>query len=168
MGGYVALAYAEYHPERLSHLILLNSTAAEDSTERKENRNRALELIKKEKRGFISSAIPQLFSNDSRGQYSEEIQLLIEEAREFPSQGIAANIRGMRDRKDRTVVLKRFKGPKILICGEKDPVIPLEHSKSLAITAETPIKILSGSHMSWLENTMEIVKIVHFIENFGI
>jgi len=168
MGGYVALAFAEAYPEKLSQILLLNSSAAADSPERKLNRNRALELIHQEKKGFISSAIPQLFSEDSRKIFEREIQDLITEARQYSSRGIAANILGMRDRKDRTEVLKSFKRPKIVICGEKDPIIPLEHSKSLAIATDTPIEILSGSHMSWLENPLEIVKIVHFIENFGI
>lgn len=167
MGGYVALAFVELFPEKVSHLVLLNSTAAADSPERIVNRNRALELIKNEKRGFIAAAIPQLFCDKSRSRFAKDIEALIREAKEFPGEGIAANIRGMRDRKDRTHVLKAFDGPKILICGEEDPVIPLEHSKSLAIASDTPIEILSGSHMSWLENPPEIVKIVHFIEKNG-
>ena len=167
MGGYVALAYAEKYPAKLSHLILLNSTAQADSPERIANRNRALELIKKERLGFIASAIPQLFTEASRIQYKSEIKQLIKEAYSFPKQGIMANIRGMRDRKDRIAVLKQFDRPKMLICGKNDPIVPVEHLKRLASTTKTPIEILAGSHMSWLENPFEIVKIVHFIENFG-
>ncbi len=167
MGGYVALAFADLFPDAFTHLMLLNSTAAADSPERIVNRNRALELIQNEKRGFITSAIPQLFCEASRKRFTGEIEVLIEEAKLFPTEGIAANIRGMRDRKDRTAFLKTVEKPKIIICGENDPIIPLEHSKTLAIAAETPLEILPGSHMSWLENLVEIVKIVHFIENNG-
>lgn len=167
MGGYVALAYAEKYPTKLSHLILLNSTAQADTPERIANRNRALEFMKKERMGFIASAIPQLFTEASCLQYKNEIKQLIKEAYSFPKQGIMANIRGMRDRKDRIAVLKQLDRPKMLICGENDPIVPIQHSKKLASTTKTPIEILAGSHMSWLENPLQIVKIVHFIENFG-
>ena len=167
MGGYVALAYAERFSSMMDGLLLLNSTAQNDSPERKENRNRALKLLEQERIGFISSAIPQLFSENSRAEYAKEIKELINQARSFPKLGIMANIRGMRDRKDRSEVLKDFNKPKMLISGINDPIIPIEHSKKLAITTNTPIEILPGSHMSWIENPSEIVKIVHFIENIG-
>jgi pimeloyl-ACP methyl ester carboxylesterase len=47
MGGYVALAYAELYPESVKGLVLLNSTAKEDSAERKTNRDRAIIAVKK-------------------------------------------------------------------------------------------------------------------------
>ena len=37
MGGYVALAYAEKHPEKVTGLCLMNSTAMDDSPEKKLN-----------------------------------------------------------------------------------------------------------------------------------
>ena len=60
MGGYVALAYAELYPESVKGLVLLNSTAKEDSPERKTNRDRAIIAVKKRLRNLYSSFYRQL------------------------------------------------------------------------------------------------------------
>ena len=64
MGGYVGLAYVEIYPTSVKNLILLNSTPAADSKERKINRTRALRLIDKNSVVFLSMAIQNLFSEN--------------------------------------------------------------------------------------------------------
>ena len=49
MGGYVALAFAERHPDRTEGVVLLHSTPYADSEEKRRNRELALVLI----RGFV-------------------------------------------------------------------------------------------------------------------
>lgn len=164
MGGYVALAFTELYEEKVSKLLLLNSTTESDSEERKANRNRAIQLIAKEKKGFLTMAISNLFSETSRKIFSEAVETLKKEAFLFPSEGIIAIIKGMRDRKDRTEVLKKFPREKWIICGAEDPLIPLTISKSISKQTHVPIKILQGSHMSWLENEQEIVNFLLFVD----
>ncbi len=60
MGGYVALAYAELYPESVKGFVLLNSTAKEDSPERKTNRDRAIIAVKKRLRNLYSPFYRQL------------------------------------------------------------------------------------------------------------
>ncbi|MEZ4779947.1 MAG: alpha/beta hydrolase, partial [Flavobacteriaceae bacterium] len=132
MGGYVALAFTELFEEKVGKLLLLNSTTEADSTERKENRNRAIDLITKGKNPFLSMAIPHLFSETSRKTFSEAIEILKKEAFLFPTEGIIANIKGMRNRKERTFVLKNFSKEKWIICGIEDPIVPVTTSKSIS------------------------------------
>lgn len=167
MGGYVGLAFAEKYTEKLNSLYLLNSTAVADSPDRIINRNRALKVVAQVKLPFIAMAIRHLFSESSLQKYAKEIDLLIAHAQEFSAEGIMANIRGMRDRKDRSEVLKAFPNAKYLLCGTEDPIISLTESENLSKVTETPLKIMDGSHMGWLENTPEIVKVVHFIDFLG-
>src|SRR5689334_1694113 len=47
MGGYITLAFAEKHAERLNSFCLYHSTAYPDSEEKKEVRLKAIEFIKK-------------------------------------------------------------------------------------------------------------------------
>ena len=61
MGGYVALAYAELYEKEAEKLILLNSTPQADSEERKENRDRSIEIVGKVPEAYISMAIGNLF-----------------------------------------------------------------------------------------------------------
>ncbi|MDZ7613245.1 MAG: alpha/beta fold hydrolase [Flavobacteriaceae bacterium] len=47
MGGYISLALAEEYPDNIKGLCLLNSTAMEDTDEKKMNRDRAIVRSKK-------------------------------------------------------------------------------------------------------------------------
>lgn len=152
MGGYVALAYAELFPEKVEKLVLVNSSPKADSEERKENRNRALKVIGQNSDAFISMAISNLFSDTSRENLSSEIEILKKEAQSFPLDGIKAAIRGMRDRKDRTAVLKNFSKEKYMILAEEDPLLPIEETKKLAESCNTASIVIGGGHMSTVEN----------------
>jgi len=164
MGGYVALAFAEKYEHKIGSLVLLNSTTKTDSAVRKRNRERALNIISVNKRAFINMTIAHLFVESSRERYVSEFAGLTKEAFTFPTEGIMAVIRGMKERKDRARILENFRRDKYVICGEEDPVVPITVSKEIALTTHSKLIILQGGHMSWLENKDEIVKILHFIE----
>lgn len=158
MGGYVALAYAELYENEVEKLILLNSSPAADSEERKENRDRSIEIVGKVPEAYISMAIGNLFAESSREKFASEIENLKREANSFPIEGIQAAIRGMRDRKDRTEILKNFKKAKYMILAEEDPILPIAELKKLAEKGNASVKIIGGGHMSLIENEHLIVK----------
>ena len=62
MGGYIALAFAHLFPVTIKGLCLMNSTALPDSTEKKINRDRAINAVKQNHKTFVRIAIPMLFS----------------------------------------------------------------------------------------------------------
>src|SRR5690606_7497770 len=63
MGGYIALAFAEQHPELLSGLILVNSTAFADDDAKKQARQKAIETLKETgSRPFIEQTVPKMFA----------------------------------------------------------------------------------------------------------
>ncbi|MCW5518329.1 alpha/beta hydrolase [Aureitalea sp. L0-47] len=164
MGGYVALAFLESYQEMVRQIILLNSTPYADSEERRQNRGRALELIPKNKNLFIPVAITNLFAEDTRNEFSTEIEQLIRDANHMPVDGILAAIRGMRDRKGRSSVLKRFSGSKVIIAGTKDSVVPINDSRKVAKMTGSKLFEVDSGHMTLVENVKEIPNIVHFIE----
>lgn len=164
MGGYVCLAMLQLYPEKIKSLVLLNSTTVADSDQRKLNRDRALLLLDRNKERYLKATISSLFPEGSQGTYSETITTLKERALEFPVSGITAAIRGMRDRVDRTDVLRNFKGSKHFICGEDDPVVPLIDSKTVSLATHSELKILKGGHMSWVESRDELLDHLHFID----
>jgi pimeloyl-ACP methyl ester carboxylesterase len=153
MGGYVALAYAELFSEKVEKLILLNSSPVADSVERKKNRNRALKVVDKNSRAYISMAISNLIAESSSEKFSAEIEALKTEAYTFPVEGIKAAIKGMRDRKDRTEILKNLAKDKYVILAEEDPILPFLEVKELAKKCGAAVKIIEGGHMSVIENT---------------
>ena len=160
MGGYVALAYTTIYASSVQKLILLNSTPAEDSSERKINRDRALKLLDKNRTSFIAMAIPNLFTENTHEKYASEIQMMKNEASNFPLEGIKATILGMKNRKDRVSILKTFQGEKLMICGIHDPIVPFEDSKTLAKQTLTKMSKINGGHMGMIENFDEIVKFI--------
>jgi pimeloyl-ACP methyl ester carboxylesterase len=163
MGGYVALAYAELFPEKVERLILLNSTPTADSEERKENRDRALKVIDQNPQAYISMAIGNLFTETSREKFASEIEILKREAYTFPVEGIKAAIKGMRNRKDRTEVLKNFKKEKYMILAKEDPILPILEAKKIAEQCGCSLKIIEGGHMSLIENWDFVAEYLLFI-----
>ena len=160
MGAYVGLAYCEIYPTSTKNLILLNSTTAADSPQRKINRERALRLMDKSSVLFLTMAIQNLFTKDSKEKYASEIEKMKNDVLSLPIEGIKAAISGMKNRKDRTSVLKNFQGEKMMICGLYDPIIPYTVSTIQANETFTPIIKLNGGHMGMIENFNEIVEIV--------
>ncbi len=165
MGGYVALALAENHKDRVKGLCLVNSTAKADTKEKKENRDRAITAVKENHKIFIQLAISNLFSPKNRSVFSEEIKAIKQEALKTPLQGIVAALEGMKIRKDRTTLLRNSTFKKMIIVGKEDPV--LEYSALIRQTKNTNIEtvIFPDGHMSYIENRQELLqKIMHFIE----
>ena len=161
MGGYVALAFAEKFPQQLEKLILLNSSTVADSEERKENRDRAKRLVKQNKQAFISMAIKNLFTDENRNALRTEINALVEEAVQLPEEYIIASVEGLKNRKDRTEVLQRYLGEKIIIAGKNDPVVPFKEIEAIAEKTNSTFISFEDGHMSYLENEEELLKVLN-------
>jgi len=165
MGGYVALAYAEGHPEKVKGLCLMNSTALDDSPQKKLNRDRAIEAVKQNHKTFISLSIANLFRPKNRIIFSDQIKRLKKEALQFPVQGIIAALEGMKIRKNRVDLFRKATYKKMMIISRKDPA--LEYDTLIDQTKGSDIEIVKfpDGHMSYIENKEEnTYKIMHFIE----
>jgi pimeloyl-ACP methyl ester carboxylesterase len=160
MGGYVALAFAELYPENVKGLVLLNSTARADSEERKINRDRAIKAVKQSYIGFVSLAVANLFSENNREILVEEIENTKKEALKTALQAIVASLEGMKIRPDREVLLHLTPYPKILILGEKDPILGFEETKEQIQNTEVELVTFPDGHMSHIENQEELTKIL--------
>ena len=156
MGGYVGLAFAELFPENIQKLVLLNSSSKEDSAEKKLNRTRAIEAVKKNYVTFVSMSIANLFSEENRTKLVAEIEKVKVQALKTPLQGIVASLEGMKTRKDREAILKQNAFPTLLILGKKDPV--LNYQDNLAQIENTTAELVSfdDGHMSHIENKEEL------------
>lgn len=135
MGGYVALAFAEQHPDKVASLSLVCSNARADKPLKKQDRTRAIQLVKTKKELFVEQAIPVLFNTENKSnlRYIKKIKKI---AHQTSVQGTIAAISGMRDRFEREIVLKFAPYPVLIIAGEKDQIIPLEWLKEQSQIAE--------------------------------
>ncbi|WP_158730274.1 MULTISPECIES: alpha/beta fold hydrolase [unclassified Flavobacterium] len=157
MGGYVALAFAELYPDTVKGLVLLNSTARADSEERKKNRDRAIKAVKQSFVNFISLSIGNLFSENNRERLAATIENVKKEALKTPLQGIVASLEGMKTRQDREVLLHLTPFPKLLILGEKDPVLNYEETKEQIENTAVQLITFPDGHMSHIENQDELL-----------
>lgn len=153
MGGYVALAFAEHYPDNVRTLVLYQSTARDDSPWKKQDRLRAIDLVKHNHRTFIRQSIPLLFRPVNRKRFHAEINTLREEALKTPLQGVIAALDGMRQRPNREILLKFPPYPVHIIASDKDPRIPVEESRELAAISEhVHLHLIKGcGHMSYIE-----------------
>ncbi|MDH7446266.1 alpha/beta fold hydrolase [Aquimarina sp. 2201CG14-23] len=161
MGGYVALAYLSLFPEIATGLVLLNSTSFPDSEERKINRSRAIDIVKKNPHAYTSMAIANLFAEENRSKFRNQIEIIKNEAAKTPLQGIIAALEGMKIRKDHTDTLLKFNHAKIIFSGEKDPVMSNSQNIAESKLCNTELITFDGGHMSYLENSDDFKKSLH-------
>ena len=160
LGGYIALAFAELYLNNIKGICLMNSTAKSDSKDRKLNRNRAIAMVKKNKTSFIKMAIPNLFTQESRKKHSNEIEFIKQEAIKTSTQGVIASLEGMKNRKDRTEILKNKDLKKMLIIGKKDPLLNQQELHQQVKNTNTIVVEFSNGHMSHIENREKLITVI--------
>ncbi len=160
MGGYIALAFAELYPEIMKGLVLLNSTSRADSEERKTNRTRAIKAVKQSYINAVRMSIANLFSEKNRELLVDEIELVKLEALKTPLQGIVAAQEGMKERKDREVILHFATYPMLLILGKQDPVLNYEENKTQIENTKVELVTFDDGHMSHIENKDDLTKVL--------
>ena len=160
MGGYAALAFAELYAENVKGIVLLNSTARADSTERKTNRDRAIAAVKQNYTAFVRMSIANLFSEKNREILLDEIENVKKEALKTPLQGIVASLEGMKIRKDREVLLHFATFPILLILGKQDPVLNYDENRNQIEKTKVQLVTLPDGHMSHIENRDELMMVL--------
>jgi len=74
MGGYVSLAFCKNFPIMTQGIVLLNSTPETDTEEKKNNRDRAIKIVKRNKESYVSMAISNLLNQDNKELFTAKIE----------------------------------------------------------------------------------------------
>ncbi len=159
MGGYISLALAEKYPELISSLALVHSSAFTDSKEKKANRLKSIEFVKKNGAfEFLKAVITDLFTETWAANNAEQVDKQIEKSRQFTDEAIIAYYQAMINRPDRTHVLKGFGKPVLFIIGKHDKAVPFEQSMQQCYLPNISyIHILRNSaHMGMLEEAEKV------------
>ena len=168
LGGYVALAMAEQEPDLMAGLCLFHSTALADSDEKKQSRNKVLEFIeKKGVKAFTSNFIGQLYADPQHSSVTKVKNLAVQSSKE----SVEGFTRAMRDRADRTHVVRSFHRPLLFIAGEKDPGIPPDTIRQQVVlnkNAEAAI-LPEVAHMGMFESESTCLKkITDFVKRCAV
>jgi pimeloyl-ACP methyl ester carboxylesterase len=158
LGGYVALALAEQQPQTLRGLGLFHSTAYPDSDEKKEARTKSVDFL--ERLGieaFIEGFVHPLFHFRNRRFLEKEMELVAEVGKATPTATAIAVTKAMRDRPDRTQVLKDARCPVLFIAGREDKAVDFETSKEqLLLPRQATVHVLAEvAHMGMFERREE-------------
>ena len=154
MGGYISLEILRKYPDFVKGIGLLNSSAFEDPPDKKENRNKLIELIKKNGvASFLSTFVPSLFYPENLSAHQGIIDELRKEGLSIAPETVMSYAAAMRDRVDSIDLLKKNHDRILLISGEYDQNVPLDKSKAMAkhLSDENVHIIPDSAHMSLFE-----------------
>lgn len=162
MGGYVTLEFAKQYPELLKGICLFHSHAAADTQEAKENRQRTIEMIKLNRKGFIKQFIPDLFAEVNVINCSVDIDRLWHIADKMNGQCIIAALQGMKERTGKLDLLLNSPIPVLFIAGKEDMRIPVQNVLAQAILPRhSEVLVLADvGHMGFIEKEKETLNIL--------
>lgn len=154
MGGYVAMAFARRHADRLAGLILADTRAAADDAPGREARDKTIATVKENGVvAFAESMVPKLLSEQSRANAS-----LVAFARDIATRqsadAVIAALIALRDRPDAVAGLDAVAVPTLVLVGEHDAITPPPLAARIAsnVRGSELIHIPGAGHLSNLEN----------------
>jgi 3-oxoadipate enol-lactonase len=154
MGGYVALAFARRHGERLGGLILADTRAEGDTPEAKANRETAIAFAQAhEPLDVIQSMLPRLLGPETLKRQPDLAMTITGLVCTEKSEAIVAALQALRDRPDAGPGLANIKVPTLVIVGADDVLTPPAAAQSLAerIPGATLVTIPEAGHLSNME-----------------
>lgn len=166
MGGYITLAFMEEYWNHVSAFGLFHSSSFADGKEKKATRQKAIEFIQQNGAyEFLKTAIPNLFSDESKLKIKSTVDQLIEKGNNFLPQSLVSYYEAMINRPDRTEILKKATVPVLFVMGTHDKAVPMEDSlKQSHLPEKAYIHILQNAgHMGMLE---EKDRSNHILEEF--
>lgn len=130
MGGYATLALASAHPQLLRTMTLVDTRAAADTEAARAAREAAIATVVERGRSAIADAmLPKLLAPGADPFVGARIRTMIESQ---PAETIVADLRGLRDRPDRTALLPHLRMPTLVVVGEQDAITPPAEAQSMA------------------------------------
>lgn len=166
LGGYISLTFSKINSTKIRGLCLVNSTSEKDSKERIKIRNRANLMVKNNFENMVKMSISNLFNQENLSTYKTEISAIKKEALKTSVQGYIAANEGMKLRLNTNAVLKENNFKKLIIIGEKDPILDYKTSLEEAKKTNSEFVVFPDGHMSHIENMDALLTTLkNFIKN---
>ncbi|HOU98764.1 MAG TPA: alpha/beta hydrolase [Bacteroidales bacterium] len=161
MGGYVALALADMHPEIFKGLVLLHSHPFADNDEKKKARMQEVEIVKAGKKSLLlQTFIPKLYAPSFNDEKYFSLSRKLAES--MSEEGMIACLRAMANRKDKTQLINSVNFPVLWIYGKYDQLFNYEMAEKFNLTNPNVKKYLmsSSGHMSMMEQKDEVLSLI--------
>lgn len=162
MGGYAAIAFADLFPKNVVGVCLFHSSARADSTAKKTERERTIQVIKKNHVPFIEGFFEKLFAPENVEKHANEIKQLRIVASKISKQSIVNTLEGMKVRENREALLKDAAYPVLFIIGKKDVVLPYEGLLEQSFIPKNSYGLVleNAGHMGFLEDKEATLKAI--------
>jgi len=129
-GGYVALALAEGRPDLVAGLGLISSRTTADSDTARQGRKETIDKVRAAgSKALLPGLAEKLVGPGGSATWRPQAARLIERAR--PS-GVIAGLAAMAGRPDRTSIFESFPGPRLVVHGTADALVPIAEAPQLS------------------------------------
>jgi pimeloyl-ACP methyl ester carboxylesterase len=157
MGGYVAMALARRHPDRLSGLLLADTKATPDTDQARAKRERiaAAVLARDSVQLLVDEQVPSpllgAVSVQERPRLTERLRGMVEEA---SPRAVAWAQRAMASRPGSLDVLAEVRVPALVLVGEDDAITPPSDAEAMAaVLPDVVLTVLPAvGHLSNIES----------------
>jgi pimeloyl-ACP methyl ester carboxylesterase len=164
LGGYVAMAFARMHTERVERLALVCSRLAADTAETARARETLADRAEAEDSvdAIVEAYVPRLFAQSTVQSRPEVVDRARDLARKITPKGAAAMLRGMAQRADSYDIAEDLQMPVLIVAGAGDNIVPLQESREMqrAFPHATLETLAHSGHMPVFEQPDELTALL--------
>ena len=132
MGGYISFSFYKKYPHRVAGLILAATRSSADSPAARENRIKAVNILKSSgSDAIIDSMLPMLLSPATLGENSAMVDYVKEMMNSVSLEGMIGDLLGMMERPDSTPLLADIHVPTLILMGMDDQIIPMPEAEAM-------------------------------------
>lgn len=139
MGGYVAMAFARAHPDRVAGLGLVDTKAGADADEPRANRLRMADAVQANGSRVLLPMLDTLLGATSHAERPELVARIRDAVLAAPPSGVAWSQRAMAARADSFEVLRGLTVPAAVVVGEEDGLTNADAARELAAALQDAV-----------------------------
>lgn len=160
MGGYIALALAERHPDLVAALGLLDTKALADAPDAAANRLRIADEVRQS--GTVDAVRPMatsLLGDSTRAARPALVARVGEWIGQQRPVGVAWSQRAMAARPDRTGLLRGWDRPALVLVGAEDgPTPPSVATETAQLLGIEPVVVPAAGHLTAIEDPAAVAR----------
>lgn len=163
MGGQIVLEFLRLFPERVSRLVLADtSPRAETPAGRLARHDTADRLLREGMAGYADEVLPRMVCADTLATRPAVTRHVLTMMRRAPTEGAAAALRGRADRPDYTDLLGRITVPTLVVVGSDDGYTPVAEAEFMhALIPGARLAVVDGAgHLPNLERPAEFNRVL--------